>query len=416
MIYDYTIIGGGIAGLYATQELHKKNKDLRLLLCDERNYFGGRLITHQKPHYEIGGARFHDGHPLLLQLLKTYHCHKIPLPKSSLFLEQTPEENIIPYHHVEDTLKSIMNHIFADSKKYSKEYLQKFSLSEYITHEYKDPLFAKKIKDIFGYHSEINVMNASDALLSFEKDFISNQFYIVKEGFSHLCNKMYEYLRSKQNISCFKNTRVNDVRKNAKGEFMVYMTKAKKDKIYQTKNVIFAIKAPQLRVFSLLKPIHSCLSCVYGAPLLRIYAKYPLRSGKCWFDGLPKTITNNILRQIIPIDPSTGLIMISYTDGVDIYPFLKDKRQIILKSDKELQQMIAKELKILFPSFSIPKPSYFKAHLWTLGCHHWKPKCDSEKIIRQVRHPMEHVHVIGEAFSHKQAWTEGALESVLDII
>ena len=56
MEYDYIIIGGGISGLYAIQQLHDKNKNLKLLLCDERDYLGGRMITHKNPHYEIGAA------------------------------------------------------------------------------------------------------------------------------------------------------------------------------------------------------------------------------------------------------------------------------------------------------------------------------------------------------------------------
>ena len=51
-------------------------------------------------------------------------------------------------------------------------------------------------------------------------------------------------------------------------------------------------------------------------PLIRIYAKYPKdKSGKVWFHGLKRTITDNYIRHIIPIDYEKGLIMISYTDG-----------------------------------------------------------------------------------------------------
>ena len=46
-------------------------------------------------------------------------------------------------------------------------------------------------------------------------------------------------------------------------------------------------------------------------------------------------ITNSFIRQIIPIDPNSGLIMISYTDNNDINPYWKDKKQL-LKSDQSL--------------------------------------------------------------------------------
>ena len=56
-------------------------------------------------------------------------------------------------------------------------------------------------------------------------------------------------------------------------------------------------------------------------PLLRIYAKYP-KQNEVWFNNMNTISTNSILRQIIPINYQTGLIMISYTDGTDVKPFL----------------------------------------------------------------------------------------------
>ena len=127
-------------------------------------------------------------------------------------------------------------------------------------------------------------------------------------------------------------------------------------------------------------------------------------------------MTNAIVRQIIPIDPASGLIMISYTDGHDIDPFWRDKQKKILKKDSIIQNMISKCLKRLFPLIQIPEPTYFKTHLWTIGCHHWKPKCDSVKIGKEVQNPCKNVYVIGEAFSQKQAWVEGALETAKQVV
>ena len=108
--------------------------------------------------------------------------------------------------------------------------------------------------------------------------------------------------------------------------------------------------------------------------------------------------------------------MISYTDNDDITPFYENKRQKKLRDKRQIQAIIARELKILFPSYIIPKPTYFATHLWTLGCHHWKPICDSQQIIQKTRNPLNNVFIVGEAFSRKQAWMEGALESVKDMM
>jgi hypothetical protein len=419
MNYDYIIIGGGISGLYAVQEFHKRNKSHRLLILDERDYWGGRLVTHKTPQYEIGGARFHDNHPLLLSLLKKYNCHKVPISSKSHFLHQNHNNLIIPYHNANMTLETIMKNIIERSRKTPKSTLQKYTLKEWIIHLSKDPQLAKKIRDIFGYDSEITQMNAYDSLISFERDFLSNQFYVVKEGFSKLCRNMYDAHKDNKNIDFCSNRHVNRVKNssvNGMYEVSCFNTKTKKEYTYKGSHLIFATKAHQLREFTILKPIFPLLSCVYGSPLMRIYAKYPLQKGKVWFEHMPKIVTNAIPRQIIPIDPKSGLIMISYTDGQDLDPFWKDKRQRVLKEDNVIKQMIQDALDILFPHLTIPKPTYFKTHLWTIGCHHWKKGCDSEKIAKQIRHPLPNVSIVGEAFSHKQAWSEGALETVRDIL
>ncbi len=411
MEYDYIIIGGGISGLYAIQQLHDKNKNLKLLLCDERDYLGGRMITHKNPHYEIGAARFHDQHKLLIHLIEKYKCHKVPLSKKSLYFHQDFNNEIHCYTNAQKYLDSIIKIIIKDSKKYSKSYLQKFTLNQFIINEYKNKHLSQKIKNLFGYDSEINKMNAYDSLRSFELDFLSNQYYVLKEGLSELCNRMYKNLNSSSNVTFLLNFHIYNVKKMKS----LYEVEGK-NKSFLTKNVIFAVKAPQLKEFSILKKIHTDLNCVYGAPLLRIYAKYPLQNNKVWFKEYPKIITNNVLRQIIPIDYKTGLIMISYTDNKDIDIFFKDKSKKILKSKTQIKSIIDKELKILFPDKNIPSPTYFETHLWTLGCHHWKANCNSDKIIKNIRHPYKHIFIVGEAFSHKQAWMEGALQSVQEMM
>jgi hypothetical protein len=416
MIYDYVIIGGGMAGLYTVQELHKKNKNATILIVDMRDYWGGRVVTHKRPHYEIGGARLNDNHNLLLKLIDDYNCNKIPIISESMFICKMKNNDVIPYYDSHKTLKSIMINILDKSKKYSKNYIQQFSLKKWIDKLSKDTSLSIKIKDIFGYHSEIVEMNAYDALLSFHRDFISNQFYIIKEGFSELCSRIYKYHKNISNITFKTKCAIIDVVKDTQNTDIFHVHRDN-GQIFTSKHIIFATKSEQLKQFSLLKPIYSHLSCIYNAPLLRIYAKYPVsKKGVAWFQGLPKVTTNSIIRQIIPINERTGLIMIAYNDGDDITPFWKDNNKKELKEDIIIKKMIADELKILFPKRSIPQPTYFKSHLWTIGAHHWKPKCNSDKLSKQIQTPCKGIYIIGEAFSQKQAWVEGALETSKQVV
>ena len=98
--------------------------------------------------------------------------------------------------------------------------------------------------------------------------------------------------------------------------------------------------------------------------------KYPLRTDGVWFNKMDTTTTNCILRQIIPINYEAGLIMISYTDGSDVKPFLTQRGE--LKSESQIKKIIATELKSLFPTKNIMRPTYYYAYLWKQGCHYWK--------------------------------------------
>ena len=106
--------------------------------------------------------------------------------------------------------------------------------------------------------------------------------------------------------------------------------------------------------FPLLKPIHTVLKQnIVSKPLLKIFSVYRVVNHKCWFHGLGKITTDSILRQIIPINEKTGLILISYTDGNDILPFMNEQ---VPKSNREIRKIINNELKHLFPQLQIPKP------------------------------------------------------------
>jgi len=118
--------------------------------------------------------------------------------------------------------------------------------------------------------------------------------------------------------------------------------------------------------------------------------------------------TNSFLRQIIPISYQDGLIMISYTDGKDVKAF-KDKKDKLLKEIK-IKEKVHNEINRLFGN-KVPHPTYFKVHYWSVGAHHWKPECDSDKLSQKMINPLKNVYICGEAFSQKQAWVEGALET-----
>ena len=61
-------------------------------------------------------------------------------------------------------------------------------------------------------------------------------------------------------------------------------------------------------------------------------------------------------------------------------------------------------------------PIYFKTHYWGVGAHHWKPGYNSTAISKKILNPMKNIYICGESFSQKQAWVEGGLETVHEVI
>ena len=72
MVYDFVILGGGIAGLYTAYQLLQKNPDSTLLLLEKGSILGGRIHTYKDKYMsvEAGAGRFHSGHTRLLGLIR----------------------------------------------------------------------------------------------------------------------------------------------------------------------------------------------------------------------------------------------------------------------------------------------------------------------------------------------------------
>lgn len=383
--YDVGIVGGGIAGLYCAYKLSATH---RVILLDERDYAGGRIQTHREG-YEIGAARFNNHHKLLNSLIKTFGLTPMPLPQRMDY--RTREVHIPNVHRI---FGMMIDKILEKRPTARFKDMTFFELASCVLGKQK----AEDMVRVFGYYSEIVEMNAYDAYITFKTDFGNIKYYVLQEGLSELCKRMVAAIRENGGV-----VRLNHRVKNVRQGFLL-------DGKYRVKRVIFATKPHQLREFSILSPIHRHIKSVYQAPLIRVYARYPTPA---WFEDVHRTTTDGILRQIIPIRKDIGLIMVSYTDGRDTLPFMRNGK---IRSDSEIQEIITRELTLLFPDKRIPKPKFMRAYLWTVGCHHWRPGYDSDIISQKVLNPIEGVYICGEGFSRRQAWIEGALETASEVV
>jgi len=105
MIYDLTIIGGGIAGLYTIYKYLKQNdtketketKTKKILLLESTSRLGGRVKTiHNKGQtYESGAGRFSNNHHLLLELIKEFNLESkiFPIKAKKIFIDEESQSH-----------------------------------------------------------------------------------------------------------------------------------------------------------------------------------------------------------------------------------------------------------------------------------------------------------------------------------
>ena len=237
------IIGGGISGLYCALQLSSKHK---VILFDERDYLGGRILTEN--HLELGAARFNDNHILLLNLIKRYNLTIVPIPKIQDYILY--EKEPYTYKNINISFDSCLKDIITKTK--INDHLRQITFYQHCVNMIGS-FEADLLLSIFGYYTEFKELNAYDAIKTFKDDFISKQYFVLKEGLTELCIRMSNEIINNGSI-IYKNEKVIDVQYN---KIITLKRTLIVDKI------IFCTKAKQLNDFNILKPIHKYFNSLY---------------------------------------------------------------------------------------------------------------------------------------------------------
>ena len=399
--YDTIIVGGGIAGLFLAYKLKDSKQDI--LLLEKDGEWGGRVHTMYKTdyHYECGAARFSNTHHKLITLI-----HELGLEDQ--IVKQSDDIDIIIHNKRSSiNINSLLKELVLRSKGLSKEYLENILLFQLLIDVY-DYDTAVSIREGFGYDSEFMSLNAKAGLIMFKKDLlnINSEYFTLKEGLSKIVTTIVNNLKSHSNVTMKLSESLEKIEDS-------YISTDKKNRLYYDK-LILTIPQEHLVKLDYLKDVKH-LDSVNNVSLLRIYFKYPVKDGGVWFKSIPRTTTDNYIRQIIPINYENGLIMISYTDGLSV----KLLAALHQRGEKVLVESIHKEIKDIFGiRKNIPYPEAVHFHLWDNGCHFWKTGSDMNDIYDKMLKPIEgkKLYLCGESFSKKQAWMEGAIESCYDVL
>ena len=419
-MYDIIIIGGGISGLYLAYKLQKKFK---ILLLEKSNYLGGRIYTHNcnvdsmKCRYEVGAGRLSSNHKLLIDLIDDLGLKnklvQIPTKKKHIHNYNTNYSQFYKISKDEKLdISFLLQIVFKKTKNYSDKYLKNVLFIELIDNILSKDA-AQFLLDSYGYTAEFLVLNAYDAIRLFKNDFnLKNKFYILDGGLSQVLNCIKNRLH---NVTIIKRTLVEDYR--YKNNIFRVKTKNLFNNVdYTAKKVIFATHKNGLsNIPSLINNsrISKLINSVEEIPMARIYAVFkPKKKSKVWFHNIGKITTNGPIQYIIPINKQKGIIMISYPD-LDRAIYWKDKNM-----EGQLNKKIMYEIRKMFPKLTIPNPDYLKMHFWNNGVHYYKPSMSSASVASKIIKPFKskELYITGEAYSCRQAWIEGALETSETVI
>jgi len=402
---DFIIVGTGLAGLHCAMKLSQKYPKKKILLLESYTSPGGRVATvhkslkkesHKEIHWEAGAGRIATSHPLISSYCDRYKLTRFPISNESLYADANGLHTNV-WHTIVTVIKSLLTKVPKESLGY---YTVEEILRKYLQKEVVDDFLS-----YFPYRSEMITMRAD---LAFSKEFSKGEtFYGIKEGLSAITDGMLNEILGR-GVTVLYEHKVTGVNSTKTFPMELTVRTPLGLKMFKAQKIIFAVHANALRKIHPFSR-YPILNHLAMTPLYRIYSIFPKVNKKVWFEGMPRIVTRNPLRHIIPIRAESGLIMTSYTDADDTevwHAFSKNKDAL----NKEL----VNQLQILFPSKTIPMPTHTSTHYWEDGCTYWKPgSYDPGKESRAIMRPLTNlpdVYVCGESYSLKQAWMEGALE------
>jgi monoamine oxidase len=408
---DLVIIGAGIAGLHCGIQLLQKRPSLKIVILEKYKYTGGRVVTYHKQiedikgvcsklQWENGAGRIHVSHKKVLDYVKKYKLHTIPIGDTMLYEEDgiLAKENIFT-----DTMKLLEPVIRELPSEVLATHTLRQILERILGEENANALLLQ-----FPYRAEVDTLRADMGLLSFSHEMGTyNGYVVVQEGLSAMIQCMKEEFESLGG-TLFQNQTVTEI--ESMGAILLVKSKTDAgDVLWETPSVICALHRDALAELPVFQT-WSTLQKLKMEPLVRTYAVFPTEKGKSWFSDLPKVTSAGPVRFFIPMNAACGTVMLSYTDG-------KDARKILhlleKRGEEKTGEFLVDQVRLMFPDKEIPDPLFFKSHPWTSGCTYWLPgNYDPYEESKEALKPFsdKNIYCCGESFSTRQAWMEGSLE------
>jgi protoporphyrinogen oxidase len=203
------------------------------------------MTVHNKGFtYESGAGRFSKDHKLLFDLIKEFDMESklIPLDNNQIFISKDNPGNPITLDTQNDEIiKKVKSHNFSD------KYLSTHTLYQAIKEI--SPELAKTFSNYYAYYSELYIMDAKDALKSFERDFSNKiKYYVLAGGLEQLIDKLYDNIKKYTNLDIKLNNKVESIKTKLEENNAQNLSKKKFFSLIKNKDIILKIKIKKIEV------------------------------------------------------------------------------------------------------------------------------------------------------------------------
>ena len=403
-VFDFIIIGSGIAGLYSAYKILQISPSSSILILErnKRSWLGGR--TNNVDFY---GANIVTGAGVGRQkkdvrLMRLLDDLEIPHHKYSVVKNYGPGVTTLDINKTISYLKNAYN---KNPGLYRGKTFRDFAI-----HILGETVYNNFVTSS-GYTDYENA-DIQDVLYYYEMDDNSTKLEAFSVPWKVLVDDMIKWLLY-YNVTIKSSSNVTKINKlDDCKETCGFIVSCENGQKYKCKKTVVATtissihKLFPVNEFPIYKQIH-------GQPFLRLYGKFSGKSALLMKNTVKTyTIVAGPLYKIIPMDLKRNVYMIVYNDNAGSV-FLKNHLKNTTTNRKLFARLLEKSLGLPFDSLKLDAIIDF---YWPIGTHYYEPLSSEYKnridFIKKAQNPINGVVVVGEVVALNQGWVEGALDSV----
>ncbi len=398
-LYDYVIIGGGIAGLHSLYKLTKLNRNLKVLLIEKEDHLGGRAqeVKFHGELIKLGAGIASTTNKTLLPLLRKLNVKTVRVRGTTTLIGI--KDNTYNHNLTIKKLKLKFKQLVNSGKKFRHLTLRKF-LKKYL----KRNEFVNFLKYMeYGDYLDGDVEYYIKRYPIGDDDI--NPYIVIFLSWTDLINKLIKNI-NKSKIRL--NTTCNSIVKNEENIFIINVNDNKK--IY-TRNIISTVTVNILNKITSKLDILDYNRYIGSVPFMRIYT-YHKNGHNFQNDNIGHfniiLDQKNHLQKVLIMNDKILMATYSNNEHALYWHNIKSKRELINKLEDYLREI----------NMNVTDIDDIYIKFWDEGVHYFKPikSYTIKQLINKLENPIDNFYVCGELISLRQGWVEGAIESSTRVI